>query len=195
MLTMCKWMSFLPVKLILYIKDTISVLGWKLRPLPAYTVPRHIHWQGINLKLGMLLRPKCWQLIQIWCEHTHIDTHTLTHHHHHHHCCHPDSRMGMLYNMDSQCVLHRERGTRHFCPATCIWMDIWRRKQGKVWCENMTTNTIWIMILHVKAWSNICICTRNTQIQTQITREQNAWSLILKTTLKMSHFSEENVNI
>lgn len=74
---MCKWVSFLTSQtLILYIKDTISVLGWKLRPLPAYTVLRHIHWQGINLKFGMLLRPKCWQLIQIWWEHTH--THTQT---------------------------------------------------------------------------------------------------------------------
>lgn len=67
--------------LILYIKDTISMLGWKLWPLPANTVPRHIHWQGINVKFGMLLRPKCWQLIQIWCAHTHAHIHIHTHTH------------------------------------------------------------------------------------------------------------------
>lgn len=44
---------------ILYIKDTISMLGWKLWPLPTCTVTRHLHWQCIHLKFGTRLLPKC----------------------------------------------------------------------------------------------------------------------------------------
>lgn len=138
---------------ILYIKDTISVQGWKLRPLPAYTVPRHIPWQGINLKFGMLQWPKCWQLIQIWWEHTHRvpsppplppwqqNGHVAQH---------------GLTMCTAQRARHKARLRGHMHMNGHL-ED--RTREG----ENMKTNTIWIMILHVKAWSNICICTRKTQ--------------------------------
>lgn len=93
------------------------MLGWKLWPLPANTVPRHIHWQGINVKFGMLLRPKCWQLIQIWCTHTHAHIHTHTHH------CHPNSRMGMCCTTWTHNVYSTEneaRGTAAW-PHTYEW--------------------------------------------------------------------------
>lgn len=68
----------------------------------------------------------------------------------------------VLYNMD----LHRDaRGMAGCqCLATCIWMDTWGRKHGDIQCDN--TTTIWIMILHVKTWSNICRWTRNTHKHT-----------------------------
>lgn len=133
------------------------MLGWKLRPLPAYTVPRHILWQAINLKFGMLLRPKCWQLIQIWCVHTH--TNTLTHTHTH---CHPSSRVGMCcktWSHNVYCIKREARGMAA-CHglSTCIWMDIG--------CGIRTTETIWILTEHVKAWSNICTWQRNTHKHT-----------------------------
>ena len=171
--------------LILYIKDTINMLGWKLWPLPANTVPRHIHWQGINVKFGMLLRPKCWQLIQIWCTHTHAHIHTHTHTHTHTH-------ITATLTAEWACVVQHgltmwiPLRTRHGCLATYIWMDICGRKRRKIWCENTTTDTIWIMILHVKARPNICKCTRNTQTHSHITRESNAFLLIIKTTINVS---------
>lgn len=141
---------FTSVTLILYIKNTISMLGWKLRPLPAYTVPRHIHWQGINLKFGMLIRPKCWQLIQIWCTHTQA----------------PSWQQNGASVVQHGLTMYTEQSEAQG-TADSVWphANEWTFGEGKhrnVRCGNMASSTMWIMVPNLKAWSNIYTCTRNT---------------------------------
>lgn len=106
------------------------MLRWKLRPLPVCTVLHHILWQVINLKVGMLLWPKCWQLIKLWCEYTRTP---------------PAPPPPPFWQQNGHVVQHGGNeawGTRRGCLVARIWMDIWRRKDERVGCGNMTTKAV-----------------------------------------------------